>query len=163
MPIPIQRPAIVLAALAALAAPTAIVGQDRKSEVLEAGQAVFEAMARRDTAALRRLIHPSITLFAAVQTDGQTELRTTWISQFLEQIANAAAIPLERMWNAEVRVSGPIATIWTQYDFHRGAEFSHCGIDSFQLVKTAAGWQVTGLIYTVVRERCPKNPAGPPG
>jgi hypothetical protein len=136
--------------------------QDQKAQVLAVGQSVFDAMARRDTAALRRVIHPAIALVAATEVDGKPEPRVSGLEQFLQQIAAFATVPVERMWNAEVRVSGPIATIWTQYDFHRGPEFSHCGIDSFQLVKTAAGWQVTGLIYTVVRENCPKNPAGPP-
>ncbi len=136
--------------------------QDQKAEVLRVGQAVFDAMARRDTAELRRVIHPAIVLVAAVETEGKPTPRVSGFQDFLGQIANAPTVPLERMWNAEVRVSGPIASIWTQYDFHRGTEFSHCGIDSFQLVKTTSGWQVTGLIYTVVRERCPKNPAGPP-
>ena len=68
------------------------------------------------------------------------------------------------MWNAEVRVSEGIATIWTQYDFHLGTAWSHCGIDSFQLVKTPGAWQVTSIIYTVVRpaSRCQPNPLGPP-
>ena len=136
--------------------------QDQKAEVLQAGQSVFEAMARRDTEALRRLIHPAVVLVAAVEADGKPVPQVSGFQQFLDQITYFPTVPLERIWNAEVRVSGTIATIWTQYDFHRGTEFSHCGTDSFQLIKTPTGWQITGLIYTIVREHCPKNPAGPP-
>ena len=151
-----------LASLLVVAGAVSATAQDHKAEVLQTGQAVFDAMAKRDTTALRRLIHPAITLVAALENTGTPEPRASGFAQFLEQIATFPTVPRERMWNAEVRVSGTIATIWTQYDFHRGNEFSHCGIDSFQLVKTAMGWQVTGLIYTVVRDHCPKNPAGPP-
>lgn len=156
------RRAVTLPLALALGLAGLLRAQDQKAQVLQAGQSVFEAMARRDTAALRRLIHPSVVLVAAVEADGKPEPQVSGFQQFLDQIAYFPTVPIERMWNAEVRVSGTIATIWTQYDFHRGTEFSHCGIDSFQLVKTPSGWQVTGLIYTIVRDRCPKNPAGPP-
>ena len=136
--------------------------QDPKTEVLNTAQGLFDAMARRDTAALRTLMHPAAGLVAATVVDGKPEPRVSTFGQFVEQIATIPYPPIERMWNAQVQVSGPIATIWTQYDFHRGPEFSHCGIDSFQLIKTPAGWQVFSLIYTIVRDRCPKHPAGPP-
>jgi hypothetical protein len=75
-------------------------------------------------------------------------------------IARMADAPHERMTGPEVKVSGGIATIWTPYDFHVGSTFSHCGVDSFQLVRTSRGWQVTSIIYTIVRPeaRCQANP-----
>jgi hypothetical protein len=40
--------------------------------------------------------------------------------------------------------------------------FSHCGIDSFELVRTDGSWKLTGGIYTVEREGCAPSPLGPP-
>ncbi len=138
--------------------------QTPKDAVLRTGQAVFEAMARRDTVELKRLVHPAAHLIATIGTGDSATARVSTRDQFLVQIATMATVPIERMWNAEVRVSEGIASIWTQYDFHLGTVWSHCGIDSFQLVKTAAGWQVTSIIYTIVRpaSRCKPNPLGPP-
>lgn len=150
----------VLTLVVAVARPAA--GQ--KAAVLEAGQALFDAMARKDTSAIRRLLHPAAQFIATVEDGDSTVSRATWGQDFITTIAAYPGFPLERMWNAEVRVSGPIASIWTQYDFHRDREFSHCGIDSFQLIKTPRGWQVATIVYTVVRpaSRCPANPLGPP-
>jgi hypothetical protein len=144
-------------------APESAGAQSSKEAVLQAGQAVFDAMARRDTAALRDLLHPMAHLMASVETADSTTVRAVTRDQFLAQVA-AAPTMIERMWNAEVKVSGTIASIWTQYDFHQGPNWSHCGIDAFHLVKTGRGWQVTSIIYTVVRDaaRCPKHPLGPP-
>lgn len=138
--------------------------QSPKDGVLKTGQAVFEAMARRDTVELKRLVHPAAHLIATIGTGDSATARVSTRDQFLVQIATMATVPIERMWNAEVRVSEGIASIWTQYDFHLGTVWSHCGIDRFQLVKTAAGWQVTSIIYTIVRpaSRCKPNPLGPP-
>ena len=69
----------------------------------------------------------------------------------------------ERMWDPEVRVDGPVATLWAPYDFYRGTEFSHCGTDAFQLAKTGGIWKVVLVSYTVQRPPdCSTHPEGPP-
>ncbi|MSR01256.1 MAG: nuclear transport factor 2 family protein [Gemmatimonadetes bacterium] len=158
------QPLLVGFGLALIGRSAPAAAQSPKDDVLKTGQAVFEAMARRDTIALRRLVHPAAHLIATIGTGDSAMARVSTRDQFLVQIATMATVPIERMWNAEVRVSEGIASIWTQYDFHLGTVWSHCGIDSLQLVKTAAGWQVTSIIYTVVRpaSRCKPNPLGPP-
>ena len=153
--------AVLLAVVTLASAPGRAAAQ-RSKAVLAAGQAVFDAMGKRDTAELRRLLHPAVHLIATSERDGKPESRVSTLQDFLGQIGLSSAVPLERMWDAEVRVSGGIATVWTQYDFHRDGQFSHCGIDSFQFVQGADGWAVTSIIYTVVRDHCPKNPIGPP-
>jgi hypothetical protein len=65
------------------------------------------------------------------------------------------------MWNPEVRVHGPIASVWTAYDFWVDGKFSHCGVDVFDLVKTAEGWKISGGAYTVERTGCAPSPLGP--
>jgi hypothetical protein len=47
--------------------------------------------------------------------------------------------------------------VWTEYDFHLGDKFSHCGVDAFHLLKTSAGWKVVALSDTARREGCPKR------
>jgi hypothetical protein len=57
---------------------------------------------------------------------------------------------------------GDLATVWAPYDFHRNVQFSHCGTDAFDLLRTADGWRLTGGAYTVETESCPECPLGPP-
>jgi hypothetical protein len=56
-------------------------------------------------------------------------------------------------------VSGTLATIWADYDFHFGQTFSHCGVDAVQLLKTAEGWKIVSLADTFVLEGCERHPA----
>jgi hypothetical protein len=58
------------------------------------------------------------------------------------------------MWDPEVRIDGPMATLWAPYDFHRSGEFSHCGVDAFQLALKEDGWRIVSIIYTVRRLGC---------
>ncbi len=158
-------PPLLLCLVALLGLQSArLAAQSAKDDVLRTGQAVFDAMARRDTVELKRLVHPAAQLIATAGTGDSAVASVSTRPQFLSQVATMAEVPLERMWNPEVRISGGVATIWTPYDFHVGSTWSHCGIDSFQLVRTGAGWQVTSIVYTVVRPaaRCQPNPNGPP-
>lgn len=144
--------------------PGAALAQQPKDAVLAAAQGVFDAMARKDTAALGRLLHPAAHLIATTETGDSVRVSAVDRARFIAQIGSFPTTLLERMWNAEVRVSGAIASIWTQYDFHRDGKFSHCGIDAFQLVRTSEGWKVSSIIYTVVTPpaRCRPSPLGPP-
>ena len=66
----------------------------------------------------------------------------------------------ERIWNAEVRVNGLIATVTAPYDFWIDGKFSHCGVDSFDFIKTGDGWKIAGGVYTV-EQKCAPSPLGP--
>jgi hypothetical protein len=67
------------------------------------------------------------------------------------------------MWDARVKIHGPIAVVWTPYDFYRGGRFSHCGVDAFTLVRVAGGWRIATGTYTVEPAGCPASPLGRPG
>jgi hypothetical protein len=41
-----------------------------------------------------------------------------------------------------------------EYRFYVGERFSHCGVDSFHLVRTADGWRIVDLADTRRREGC---------
>jgi hypothetical protein len=54
----------------------------------------------------------------------------------------------ERVWDWEVRIDGNLAQVWTKYDLLFNGEFSHCGIDAFQLFKMTDGWKIFHLADT---------------
>ena len=51
--------------------------------------------------------------------------------------------------------------IWTPYDFHIDGRFSHSGVDVFTVVRTADGWRIASIAYTVDREPRDDNPLPP--
>ena len=56
---------------------------------------------------------------------------------------------------------GSMAVVWAPYDFYRGGNFSHCGVDNFELVKIDGKWRISGVLFTVEKEGCPTSPPGP--
>lgn len=117
-------------------------------------QRLFNAMRAADSAAVRRLFHPDARLFVPRVRDGQPTITVTTVDEFVRSIAATADQFDERFHDAEVRVSGDLAMVWTPYVFYLGGQFSHCGIDAFQLGKAREGWTILHLAYTVTREGC---------
>jgi hypothetical protein len=63
-------------------------------------------------------------------------------------------------WTGEptILIRGPIAVIWGEYEFWIDGEFSHCGVDSADLVKLEGEWKVANFMWTVERDDCPTAP-----
>ena len=88
------------------------------------------------------------------------EPRSLSNEEYLAQLQASKQTMRERIWNPEVRVHGPIATLWAPYDFWIEGKFSHCGIDAFDLIKTDKGWKIAGGTYTI-ESKCEPSPLGP--
>jgi hypothetical protein len=155
-----MRP-LILAALAATLGASPAFAQDDRADILATVQRLFDGMQRRDTALLRSAFIPGAKLVGVrTRQDGQSVVQQVTEQQFAEFVArDTRGTWLERTFDPEVRIDGTLATVWTAYDFHLGTEFSHCGVDAFQLLKTADGWRIISLADTFQRTGCPARPA----
>jgi hypothetical protein len=69
----------------------------------------------------------------------------------------------ERGFDATAHVQDRVAQVWMPYDLYIGDTWSHCGVDTFTLMKRDGRWRVAALIYTIEQPpACRKHPAGPP-
>lgn len=116
--------------------------------VLAVVQELFDAIAERDTAAVRRVMYPEGRLVAVSSEGDSIAVRISTRDAFMASLAGSEAHFLERMWDARVRIDGPMATVWAPYDFHVDEEFSHCGVDVFDLVRSRQGWRIVSVTYT---------------
>ena len=148
---------ILVVALAASVAAT-----PDEQAVLAAVQSFFDTMAAKDVEGAKEVLVPEGRLFSVRAVDGEKVVRSSTNQEYLDRLANAQGNWLERMWKPEVRIQGDMATVWTPYDFHRDGEFSHCGIDAFNLMKIDGAWKIAGGSYTVERTGCSPSPLGPP-
>ncbi len=135
-------------------------GSERQA-VLAAVDGLLEAMARRDVAASRRLLVPG-AVFQSIRdagTPGHPQLQGD--STYLRSLAADTSSLRERYWDPTTQIAGTLAQVWAPYDFHVNGAFSHCGVDSFILFKTANGWQIASISYTVKQQGCAPSPLGP--
>lgn len=159
------RSSALLVAVLTLAgcAPSGLAGQDPSAPVLAAVDELFAAMAGGDAERAAAVLLPE-GQWVSVRPgeDGTDVVAVMPHREVLVRLGEARERWLERYWEPEVRVHGPVAVVWTRYDFHRGDEFSHCGMEAFTLVRTPDGWRITGATYTVEPTGCPPSPLGPP-
>jgi hypothetical protein len=85
-----------------------------------------------------------------------TSIGSNSVADFVKRIANtpAGTVLDERILSYQIKVDGSMASAWTPYQFYVNDTFSHCGVNSFQLVKLAEGWKIVYIIDTRRKEPC---------
>jgi hypothetical protein len=139
--------------------------QGEEREVLQTVQRLFDAMRTHDTATMRSLFDRGGRLVGMrTRQNGEPIVQSLTADQFADFVARDTRAPwIERMWDPQVTVRGTLASVWAEYDFHFGTQFSHCGVDSVQLLKVPRrGWQIVSIADTFEREGCPSRPAPSP-
>lgn len=127
--------------------------QGDEAAVREVVDRLFDGMRTRDTTMMRSVFADE-ALFYGLDRDG--EVHVTKPADFIAGISRAPAgvVLDEVLHDVEIRVDGPLATVWTYYDFFRGEEFSHCGYDAMQLLKVGDEWKIVALADSRRKEGC---------
>lgn len=123
--------------------------------VLASIDALFAAMASHDVAAARKLLVPGAS-FVVLKANGSVAMERDL--DFLQALGSQKDEWRERIWHPQVLVQGNLAQVWAPYDFHLDGKLSHCGIDSFSLVKDGSGWRIAGISYSVQTQGCAPSP-----
>ncbi len=55
---------------------------------------------------------------------------------------------LEKPLSYDLKVHNGVATAWVPYKLWVNGKFSHCGVDTFILIKTNGGWKIVSTSYT---------------
>ena len=154
---------ILIATVLALSAASPLAAQapDDRAAVIAVVQQLFDAMRTKDTAQMRTLFVPGTRLMGVrPRRDGSgLQVQETSMEQFARVVAGSQGTFLERMFEPEVRIDGPLAQVWAPYDFHFNGAFSHCGVDAVQLLRIDGAWKIVALADSFQREGCPSRPA----
>lgn len=119
--------------------------------------AFFTAFHKQDTITLKSMVTKDIVLQSIGKNrEGNIRLNTSEFDQFITSIAS---IPKdkkfeEKLLGYEIKIDGPMANAWTPYEFWFDGNFSHCGVNSFQLIKENDAWKIFYLVDTRRRVGC---------
>jgi hypothetical protein len=114
-------------------------------------QKLFDAMKAHDAAAAGALFLPGATL-GSVDATGKVSIIP--FEKFVDRVGTGKGVWVERIWDQKVLEHGPIAVVWANYDFRLDGKLSHCGIDSFQMLKTESGWKISAVSDTRKTSGC---------
>ena len=115
---------------------------------------LFVSMKNSDSDGVRN----SFAKTGILQTITKTgEVKSENIEDFAKSVANAEKGSLdERITFANIQMDGGLASVWTPYVFYYNGKFSHCGVNSFQMVKESVTWKIQYIIDTRRKESCVK-------
>ena len=147
-----MSPAIltIAAILACAEAPAPVQSKSSaEAEVLAAVQAWLDALETNDAGALKKLTHADGVAFSARYLPGQERIRVRTNRSDLESAGKPRPRYTERFWNPTVLVRADLAQFWAPYSFDIDGKRSHCGIDSFTLMRIDGRWVMTNASWTV--------------
>ena len=131
--------------------------QSRAAEdsVKAAVDLLFTGMIRSDASLIRQSFADSAILQSIVEKDGKTVARTESVEDFARAIAKLSKGDADEHIRIDVvRIDGPLAIVWAPYSFYYKGKFSHCGVDSFQLLLVNGIWKIQYLIDTRRKQPC---------
>ncbi|MBS1597334.1 MAG: nuclear transport factor 2 family protein [Bacteroidetes bacterium] len=116
----------------------------------------FDAMRKGDSMVLRSGFSKGTVLQSiANDQNGNAILSTRTADDFVKKISSPhTAIYDERIVYGTIKIDGDLACVWTPYKFYVGDQFSHCGVNVIQLMKTADGWKIIYIVYTTRNDNC---------
>lgn len=120
-------------------------------------EAFFEGFHQQDSIAIKETVANEVLLQTIAKDSlGKDYVRTEDFTRFIKSIVSIPETTKfqETIKSYSIQVDGPMANAWTAYEFHVNDKFSHCGVNSFQLVKQEDKWKIIYLIDTRRKEGC---------
>jgi hypothetical protein len=118
---------------------------------------LFDGMRAGDSAMVRSVFHPEIRMVTSFRNrEGQPQVA---VEESLDGFVQAVGTPHEEVWDEKIwglviLTDGDFGMAWMNYGFFMGEQFSHCGVDLMELVRTGEGWKIIALADTRRREGC---------
>nr|WP_298999037.1 nuclear transport factor 2 family protein [uncultured Allomuricauda sp.] len=130
---------------------------DDKALVQKTVEGFFEAFHKQDSVAMKSFVADNVVLQTTGRNkEGQTQFQTTPIEKLYTSIVSIPdSIQFEeKLTSWSIQVDRTMANAWVGYEFWLNGNFSHCGINSFQMVNFDGEWKIIYLIDTRGRKGC---------
>lgn len=142
--------------LTILAIQCSAVAQTAEDSVKTVINNMFTAMKNADPVLLKSCFADSMVLQTIGRNkEGKLVVRNDATSGFIDFISKESPGNAdERISFETIKIDGPLASVWTPYQFYYKGQFSHCGVNSFQLVRFNGVWKIQYLIDTRRKTGC---------
>ncbi|MEO9513561.1 MAG: nuclear transport factor 2 family protein [Flavobacteriaceae bacterium] len=131
--------------------------EDEKLVVKQVIETFFDGFHKQDSVVMSSLVTDNVVLQTTARNkQGKTLFKT---EEFEKLITSITSIPdsvnfEEKLTSWSIQVDRTMANAWVGYEFWINDKFSHCGINSFQLINFDGEWKIIYLIDTRGRAGC---------
>ncbi|HEX9173404.1 MAG TPA: hypothetical protein VF861_12140 [Telluria sp.] len=130
------------------------------------------AIINKDTASFMGLFQREDITWAGVYTDGSVERWNASLKdptvpratkyhpgtprRFIESIARSRDIREETFSNVRIDTDGEVAHVWFDYTMMVGNHRNNWGKESWQLVRSEAGWKIAAVVWSAEENPVPR-------
>lgn len=141
--------------LTAILVSSSINAQSAEDSVKAAVNKLFTAMKESDPGMLKAAFTGNAVMQTIKETKDGTTVTTETVDEFAEAIKQIAKGDADEQIVFEtVKTDATLAIAWTPYKFYYKGKFSHCGVNSFQLVRINGVWKIQYIIDTRRKQGC---------
>lgn len=147
---------VIAIASAILLAGTSLHAQTTEDSVKQVVTTMFQAMLEADSAkAVSTFWDGAVMQTIIPSKQGGDSVRTDSFQRFASSIGRQQKGALdERIQFGQVLIDQSMAVVWTPYQFYLKGQFSHCGVNCFQLVRINGLWKINHIIDTRRKTGC---------
>lgn len=130
--------------------------QTEEQQVEQVIRSLFEGMKSKNADQVAMAFSEDALMQTVIAKPEGSEVGSNSVADFVKRIATTPETTTldEQILDYQIKVDGTMASAWTPYRFYVNGNFSHCGVNSFQLVKKAEGWKIVYIIDTRRKENC---------
>jgi len=147
---------LFLAFLSGLSFSSSGQNQTAEKQIEQVIENLFQGMKSKNQQLLEKAFHEDAIMHTVAASPDGTRLGANSVKDFINRIAVSPAETVldERIQSYHIRVDGDMASAWTPYRFYVNDGFSHCGVNSFQLIRIDGEWKITYVIDTRRKDNC---------
>ncbi|WP_036154806.1 hypothetical protein [Maribacter forsetii] len=130
---------------------------EEEVKVKYAVETFFYALNGKNEFAMKRVVDADIKMQTVnLNVLGKMIVRDTNFNDLINfMITTPDSIPFhEKILDYKIQIDGGMAHVWAPYEFWYNGEFSHCGVNSFQLFKEEDAWKIIYLVDSRRKEDC---------
>ena len=123
-------------------------GQDIQKEKLKTVvKTFFEGFHNKDSVLIASVIDRSFDLNSTSFKEDNGVLRNLNRDNFIRTVITRPDSPVwkEKLLSFNIKIDGPLANVWVDYEFWLDDKLSHCGVNSIHLLKKKSGWKIFNI------------------
>jgi len=123
-------------------------GQDIQKEKLKTVvKTFFEGFHNKDSLLIASVIDRSFDLNSTSFKEDNGVLRNINRDNFIRTVITRPSSPVweEKLLSFNIKIDGPLANVWVDYEFWLDDKLSHCGVNSIHLLKKKSGWKIFNI------------------
>ena len=118
-----------------------------KHQIQSVVETFFKGFHEKDSTVINSVLNNSFNLNSISYKENNAVLKSYIGDTFISAVISRNDNPVwtEKLMSFEIKIDGPLANAWVEYEFWLDGKLSHCGVNSIHLIKEKNGWKIFNI------------------